>query len=80
METVTLVDNEENGPFEEFYENGNKKAVGSYKGFDTDMNRPREHGELLMYDESGTLIKKMNCDMGICRTKWTLEGGEVKQE
>ena len=55
MEVVTLVDNEENGPFKEFYENGNKKAEGAYKGFDTDMNRPREHGLLFMYDESGKL-------------------------
>ncbi len=80
MENVTLVENEENGPFEEFYENGNKKAVGTYNGFDTDMNRPREHGLLSLYNEEGTLIKKMNCDMGVCRTIWTLEDGDVKQE
>ena len=80
MENVTLVDNEENGPFLEFYENGNKKTEGTYKGFDTEMNRPREHGELLLYDESGTLVKKMNCDMGVCRTTWTLENEDVKKE
>lgn len=80
MEVVTLVENEENGPFKEFYENGNKKAEGEYKGFDTDMNRPREHGLLLMYDESGTLTRKMNCNMGICRTIWTLENGDVNPE
>lgn len=74
-EMVTLVDNEENGPFQEFYENGNKKAEGAYKGFDEGMSRPREHGLLLMYDETGGLTKKMNCELGVCRTIWTPESG-----
>ena len=79
-ELVTLVDNEENGPFQEFYENGNMKAEGNYKGFDEEANRPREHGLLKMYDEEGTLVKKMNCELGICRTIWTLEDGDVKKD
>ena len=79
-ELVTLVNNEENGPFQEFYENGNMKAEGNYKGFDEEANRPREHGLLKMYNEEGKLVKKMNCDLGICRTIWTLEDGDVKKD
>ncbi len=79
-EMVNLVDNEEDGPFQEYYKNGNLKAEGSYKGFDEEMGRPREHGLLKMYNEAGTLIKKMNCEMGVCRTSWTLENGDVKPE
>lgn len=79
-EVVTLKDNEENGPFQEYYENGNLKAEGAYKGFDEDASRPREDGLLKLYNEDGTLIKKMNCTLGICRTIWTLEGGDIKQE
>jgi len=79
-EIVNLVDNEENGPFQEFYENGNLKAEGSYNGFDEQSSRPREHGLLKMYNEEGTLVKKMNCTNGICRTTWTLEDGDIKQE
>jgi antitoxin component YwqK of YwqJK toxin-antitoxin module len=79
-EMVMLKDNEENGPFQEYYENGNLKTEGTYKGFDEDLSRPREHGLLKLYNEEGTLIKKMNCTLGICRTIWTLEGGDVKQD
>ncbi len=79
-ESVILVNNEENGPFQEFYENGNLKAKGVYKGFDEDSSRPREHGLLELYNEEGTLIKKMNCSLGICRTIWTIEAGDVKQD
>ncbi len=79
-EIVTLADNEENGPFKEYYENGNLKAEGNYMGFDEVSSRPREHGLLKMYNEEGTLIKKMDCNLGICRTTWTLESGDVKQE
>ena len=64
METVTFVSNEENGPFHEFYRNGNDKAKGEY------LDGDNEHGELLLYDEAGILIKKMNCERGICRTSW----------
>ena len=79
-ESVTLENNEENGPFQEYYENGNLKAEGAYKGFDAGSSRAREHGLLKLYNEEGVLIKKMNCSLGICRTIWTLEGGDVKQE
>lgn len=63
-EEVTMADNEENGPFIEYYENGQVKVKGNYyKGIN-------EHGELLMYDSTGILIKKMDCNEGICKTIW----------
>lgn len=61
---VMMHDNLENGPFKEFYENGKLKAIGAYK------NGEFEHGPLQLFDESGTLIKKMDCENGICRTTW----------
>jgi antitoxin component YwqK of YwqJK toxin-antitoxin module len=76
-DAVTLVDNDENGPFTEYYENGNLKAEGTYNGTDTDTGYPREHGLLKMYDESGELVKKMDCIMGRCKTIWTKEAGDV---
>ena len=66
LEEVTFKDNLENGPFKEWYENGNLKAVGQYK------NGDQEDGELLLYNEQGVLIRKMNCVEGICRTTWEL--------
>jgi antitoxin component YwqK of YwqJK toxin-antitoxin module len=61
-ESVTFSDNEENGPFKEFYENGIIKAAGEYKDGDN------EHGILMLYDSTGVLVRKMNCDMGKCHT------------
>ncbi|MDX1684969.1 MAG: toxin-antitoxin system YwqK family antitoxin [Saprospiraceae bacterium] len=69
-EVVTFEDNEENGPFVEFYPNGNVKAEGEY------LDGDNEHGELMLYDINGILIKKMMCDKGICRTTWVKEGRE----
>ncbi len=76
-EVVTLVENDENGPFTEYYENGNLKAEGIYNGIDTDTGYPREHGLLKMYDESGELVKKMDCNMGRCKTIWTKDDGDL---
>lgn len=70
MEIVTFRNNEENGPFTEYHENGKLKAEGSY------LNGDNEHGELKLYDESGELIRKMNCENGICRTVWSRESSE----
>lgn len=67
MEVVTLRENMENGPFKEYYKNGNLKAEGNYKDGDN------ENGLLKLYDESGTLIRTMNCEMGVCRTIWKKE-------
>lgn len=66
-EEVTFVDNNENGPFVEYYENGNKKAEGNY------MDGDNEHGKLKLYRKDGTLERKMNCNVGLCRTVWQLE-------
>lgn len=64
MEIVNFQENAENGPFQEFYENGKPKAEGFYKDGDN------EHGLLKLYDESGELIRTMNCINGVCRTVW----------
>lgn len=63
-EEVTFEGNEENGPFIEYYRNGNLKAEGAY------LNGDFEHGPLSLYNEEGELIRKMECDKGICRTVW----------
>lgn len=67
MEVVTFSNNQENGPFVEYYPNGNLKAEGAY------LEGSHEHGLLKLYDESGKLIKKMECEKGICKTIWKLE-------
>jgi antitoxin component YwqK of YwqJK toxin-antitoxin module len=72
MELVNFVENEENGPFIEYYKNGKLKAEGAY------LDGDNEHGELKLYNEKGDLIKKMNCNKGICRTSWTKETEDKK--
>jgi len=66
-EEVNMADNEENGPFTEYYENGAIKVKGSY------LHGTNEHGELLMYDSTGALERKMDCLEGICKTTWKRE-------
>lgn len=66
-EEVNFENGEENGRFVEFYANGNSKAEGTYKDGDN------EDGLLLLYDTSGVLIRKMNCEMAVCRTIWVDE-------
>jgi antitoxin component YwqK of YwqJK toxin-antitoxin module len=63
-EKVHFENGTENGPFVEYFENGQLKAEGNYKDGD------QEHGILKLYDSTGVLIRKMNCEMGICRTFW----------
>jgi antitoxin component YwqK of YwqJK toxin-antitoxin module len=70
-EEVHFKGNEENGAFIEYYKNGKLKAEGAYLGGDN------ENGLLKLYDETGELIKKMDCKKGVCRTIWTKEDGEV---
>jgi len=65
MEEVSFQGNEENGPFTEYHKNGQLKTQGNY------LNGDNEQGELKMFDESGTLVKTMNCELGRCRTTWT---------
>ncbi len=67
-EIVQFENNEENGPFVEYYENGNKEAEGAYRNGDA------EHGELKLYDETGKLTRIMDCDKGVCKTRWSAEG------
>lgn len=69
-EEVTFKDNLENGPFKEYHENGKNKAKGNYKDGD------REEGILLLYDTTGTLIRKMECSKGICHTIWKKEDAD----
>lgn len=71
-EEVTFEDDQENGPFVEYYENGQKKWVGTY------LNGSNEYGELIQFDSTGQMIKRMVCDeRAICSTVWTLEKGDI---
>ena len=74
MERVLFKNNQENGPFTEWHKNGKLKAKGQY------LDGDKEHGELLLYDISGELEKKMNCDRGICRTTWQRDSMKMTKE
>jgi len=64
-EEVTMVDNNENGPFVEYFENGQVQWKGTY------LNGDNEFGLLEEWDSLGNPIKKMKCDsLAICRTFW----------
>ena len=63
-EIVQMKANQEDGPFKEFYENGNTKTEGNYK------KGAKEDGLLMLYDSLGTMIRKMQCNDGICNTIW----------
>lgn len=67
-EVVNFAENQENGPFIEYHENGQLKAEGQYR------NGAFEQGELKLYNESGELIRIMDCEQGVCRTRWQAEG------
>lgn len=73
LEDVQFENNEENGPFIEYHENGKLKTKGAYKDGD------HEHGLLEMYDTTGLLERKMNCDMGVCHTIWLRDTTEVQK-
>ena len=64
VEVVTMVNNEEMGPFTEYHENGRIQAQGMY------LHGPYEDGILNLFDESGELYKTMLCDVGRCVTTW----------
>ena len=70
IEEVTFKDSEENGPFKEYHTNGQLAAVGGY------LNGDYEHGPLQIFNEQGELIKKMDCNKGICQTSWTIENSK----
>ncbi|MFN7119390.1 MAG: toxin-antitoxin system YwqK family antitoxin [Saprospiraceae bacterium] len=67
-EEVHFEKNQENGPFVEYHPNGKLKAEGTY------LNGDFEHGELKLYNENGELVRRMNCDKGVCKTVWSAEG------
>lgn len=69
-EAITFQDNEEEGPFREWHENGQLKAEGTYSP------GGREEGELRLYSEQGELQRVMQCTTGICRTLWHSEQDE----
>lgn len=67
VEIVTMINNEEMGPFTEYYSNGKIQAEGMY------LHGPNEDGQLKLFDESGELYKIMLCDSGTCVTTWQKE-------
>lgn len=71
LEKVTFVQNVLNGPFEEYYENGQPKAKGVF--VEDRFGEQAEQGILEMFDSTGVLVKKMECDTGRCATIWTKE-------
>ena len=71
-EFATVEDNIENGPFKEYYPNGKLKWEGQF------LNGDKEFGELINYDSTGIMIRKMWCDsLAVCKTTWTLEKGDI---
>lgn len=65
-EIVQFEGSNENGPFVEYHANGQLKAKGNY------LDGDQEDGLLELYDENGTLERKMQCDKGRCSTIWQL--------
>lgn len=63
--SVNFENNEENGPFRDWYANGQPKASGTL------IEGDYEHGILHKYDENGELERVMNCDRARCKTSWT---------
>lgn len=64
-EEVTIVNNQENGPFREYFQNGQMQWKGTY------LNGDNEFGLLEEWDSLGVMIKRMKCDsIGICHTFW----------
>lgn len=73
-ESVTFKDNTEHGPFREWYENGQLQAEGAYNA------NGKEEGVLKVYDEDGSLNRIMDCENGICRSRWSKESGTPAPE
>ncbi|MFM2393988.1 MAG: hypothetical protein RLZZ546_1970, partial [Bacteroidota bacterium] len=67
-EVVSFIHGNEDGPFEEYYENGKIMWKGSYK---MQNDEPREYGSLDSFGMDGQVAKKMFCDsLFLCRTIW----------
>ena len=73
-EIVTFAGNLENGPFTEYHENGKLKTEGNY------VDGDNEDGVLKEYDDTGTLVTKKECKMGVCQTIWTKDMDENNDE
>jgi len=67
IEVVTMIENEEMGPFTEYFADGKIQAQGMY------LHGPNEDGLLNLFNESGELYKTMLCDSGRCLTTWQKE-------
>ncbi|WP_420459391.1 toxin-antitoxin system YwqK family antitoxin [Neolewinella sp.] len=68
-EKVAFADNRENGPFREWYENGQPSAAGTYL-------EGKEQGTLFVFDEqNGELTAVRDCQTGVCTTQWRREDG-----
>lgn len=79
-ESVHFKDNVEDGVFTEYYENGNKKAEGTYVPMTFGVEvEGIEDGELREYDEKGQLVTKKQCELGRCKTVWTAKKGDISE-
>ena len=67
-------DNLENGPFAEYYENGNIHWEGNYLGGDFEQDTLKE------FDKEGELIRILFCNKGVCQTIWTPEKGFIEMK
>jgi len=73
-EELSFKNNNEHGPFKEYHPNGKVAVEGIY-------DDGVELGELLEFDDSGTLVKKKKCELvsmagerkSICTTTWEKE-------
>ena len=73
-EVVRMADNLEQGPFTEWYDGGVLKAEGAY------LDGDKEHGELRLYDSTGILVRIMDCDRGMCFTRWRADSTQTATE
>lgn len=74
QEEMIMENGLENGPFKEYFANGKVEWEGSYLGGDN------EDGPLVQYAEDGSVLKKMECSSGVCKTIWTKEKGDITTE
>ncbi len=74
-ETLNYKEGKENGEFIEYNLNGSLKAKGNY--LTNEEDKEVENGLLELYDDTGKLSSKMDCEMGVCYTVWTVEKGNI---
>jgi len=71
QEEMVMKEGFEDGPFKEYFANGQVEWEGNY------LKGDNEDGLLVQYDEDGSVLKKMNCVSGLCKTIWTKKDGDV---